>query len=109
MGKKSDAKKVYEDLQVIDPDNVKARMALEEDWVVNKGAEEGDVERIQMLFRDETVDIDTKIKTILPLANEIANSNNQATAKAYLPALKTLTQVHPDEAKSLAIYADMLY
>ncbi len=109
MGKKSDAKKVYEDLQVIDPDNVKARMALEEDWVVNKGAEEGDVERIQKLFRDETVDIDTKIKTILPLANEIANSNNQATAKAYLPALKTLTQVHPDEAKSFAIYADMLY
>jgi tetratricopeptide (TPR) repeat protein len=102
------AKEVYQQILAIEPDNAKAKLAL-------TGApeavtdEEQYLASLQSVFSQPDVPIDLKIGKIIPFVQKVADTGDARLAQATLQLTNTLEKVHPSEAKSFAISADLLY
>lgn len=102
------AKKVYQDIIEIDPDDAKAKIAL----AGNIKKQSGDLaylNSLEAVINQEGEDIDLKIKTLMPYILKVGESNDDEFIAKALDLGKSLTQVHPDDPKSFALYGDMLY
>lgn len=107
LDRRQDALKVYERILTIDPSDPKARLA------VGGGPElprEGSAEdKLLALFRDKDVPVDLKIQQVLPLIEQAAQSHApMAGAERLMDLCRTIRDVHPSEAKSHALYGDVL-
>jgi len=67
------------------------------------------ITRLEPIFEDRTLDIDSKIMQLMPIVQEVANRNDTVLANRTLTLAETLTEVHADEPKSFAIYGDLLF
>jgi len=107
-GKKEDARKVYEEILALDPEDNRARLRL-----AGATSSQDDriafVESLQPIFEEEKLGIDPKIKRVIPLIREVAENNDPTLADALLDLMETLKTVHPDEAKPYAAAGDLLY
>lgn len=104
-----DAKVVYGNILELEPDNSVANMALAQTFKEN-GQEEKYLKAIDGLFKNPDVDIDLKIKELVPYIKKISTYKRRDEMRKLLLDLgETLTLVHPDDAKAYAVYGDLLY
>lgn len=104
-----DAKEIYKKMLEIDPDDPVANLALAESF-----KESGDDERflnsIQDLFKNPDVNIDIKIKEIVPYITKMPEYASKPSIRTKILDLgKTLTDIHSDEPKAFSVYGDLLY
>ncbi len=67
------------------------------------------IDRLAPIFKDRSLDIDSKIMQLMPIVQEVANRNDTVLANRTIGLAETLTEVHPGEPKSYAIYGDLLF
>ncbi|MFK8103505.1 MAG: tetratricopeptide repeat protein [Saprospiraceae bacterium] len=101
-GKQKEAKAVYQNILALDPNDAKANIAL-----MQKGSSQE--EGMEAIFSNPELDIDSKIKELLPSIQKIAKTGDQDLAVSAGNLAKILTEVHPQEAKGFSAYADILY
>lgn len=107
IGQKEKARKVYREILKIDPNDTRAQIALAEE---NKGSDDVRfLNSLKPVFEDPNTDIDTKIKEVLPYVNRLTETGNSSVGNALLALCSVLETVHPDDAKSHSILADVLY
>ena len=101
------AKEVYKKILEKNPDDARAQIALAEDAKGND-----DVlflNSLKPIFEDPKTNIDTKIKEIFPYVSELAASGDKNLGNTLLALTSVLEAVHPDDAKSHSVLADVLY
>lgn len=111
---KATATAFYQQILKNDPNDSKARLALatkQPPSVSNTSAsaEVNYLNSLKDIFQKSDIQIDEKIKTILPYAIKIADGKDKALAAAGLQLAEILEQAHPTEAKSYSLLGDMLY
>ena len=110
IGEPAKAKLVYKEILEIDPDDGKAAIFLtSKDSDPSKSPEAQYFNKLQPIFANGDINIDLKIKELIPFIQRVANSGDTSIAALGLPSAKLLTEVHPDEAKAFSAYADLLY
>ena len=115
IGDKIAAIQVYERILKRDPSDSKAQMAIAgknappsvSNAPTSKDA--ASLASLKGLFAKSDISIDDKIKTILPFAQKIGEHKDKALAAAGLELAEILERTHPNDAKALALVADMLY
>lgn len=105
IGKKKDAKKVYQKVINIDPNNPTASMALSGGTQVK--TEAGYLQSIASLISKTDIPIDKKILELLPYVSKIDELDTPAK-ETLLNNLDILESVHAEDAKTYAIYGDAL-
>ncbi len=91
-----------------EPDNPKAKIAMAGSLKKN-GHDVSYLQSLRNIFEKEDVDIDIKIKELIPFITKIAEKEDAELASASLELTNVLTQVHPKEAKAHSAHADLLY
>jgi tetratricopeptide (TPR) repeat protein len=107
LGKKEKATGIYKRALKMNPDDAISSIALAEN---NKAAgnEAAYLLGLKPLFNKAEVDIDLKVKELFPYISKLPNVK-PGVADALLDLSKTMTEVHSDNPKAFAIYADILY
>lgn len=108
IDEKAKAQKVYEEILKIDPDNVKAQLALSGK---PGGAtdEEQFISTLKPVFKQPDVSIDMKLARIIPIIQKAVDTEDEQLARALLELTSILEEVHPSDPKSYAASADLLY
>ena len=102
------ANKVYQAILAIDPNHPEALSALAgEGATTNKSSNY--VASLMPLFTNPQVDIDLKMKKILPQIQMVSAQFDQAKVDELLQLTNTLETIHPDEAKGFAATADLYF
>ena len=112
LGDKTAANAIYEGILKRDPSDSKARMALatkQAPSVSSGNSEVTYLNSLKDLFKKRQINIDEKIKTIMPYVVKIGDGADKPLAIAGLQLAEILEQVHPDEAKAYSLLGDMLY
>lgn len=108
MGEPKKAKAVYEQILAVDPSDGKAAIVLAGKSNVGN-SDLSHLESLKPIFRKSEVDIDLKIKELIPFIQKVANSGDRELASASIELTKILANVHPNDAKSYSAYGDLLY
>ncbi|MFT5168663.1 MAG: tetratricopeptide (TPR) repeat protein [Saprospiraceae bacterium] len=109
MGDKDLADEVYRRILKIAPSDVRASIALAEQSKTD-GDDLSYLATLKPLFEKEDVNIDLKIKELIPYIQKVADGKSDpAQTEAIIALATTLENVHPREAKSYAAHADLLY
>ncbi|MEL6863019.1 MAG: tetratricopeptide repeat protein [Bacteroidota bacterium] len=108
IGEDAKAKKTYEDILAINPEDGKANMALV-GANQKQGADLGYLQSLQPIFEKEELNIDVKIKELIPFIHKVADSGDKALASAGIELAEILQRVHPKEAKAYSAFGDLLY
>lgn len=107
IGEEEKAKEIYREIVRIDPSDAQANIALANS---NKGGgnEVDFLSSLKPIFLQEDVDIDLKIKEMIPHIQKVANTGDKELANAAIELAQILTEVHPNSAKSFSVYGDLL-
>ena len=89
------------------PDDARAQLGLAGQGKLLE-EEESFIIRLEPIFANPSLDIDVKILQLMPIVQEVAKRGDTVLANRVLPLAKTLTELHGDNPKSHAIYADIL-
>ena len=108
QGDDREARQVYQDILAIEPDDVRAQLALQDAAPRSNGTGVDDSELMTLLARTD-VDLDLKIGKLLPMIQQVASTNDRALADRLLTLTAELRRVHPDAAKAAAIEGDLYY
>ncbi len=121
-GDKNAALQIYERILKRDPSDSKAQLAIAGKNAPSDNGKTGPsvstasankdaafLTSLKGLFAKSDISIDEKIKTILPYAQKIGEGKDKALAAAGLELAQILEKTHPNDAKSYALLADMLY
>jgi len=103
-GAEKDAKKVYQEILEIDPEDPTANLAMIQDKS-NPTNETGYLNALQPLIENDKIPLDKKILEVIPYLDRL--SNEKELGDPLLNIGKTLVQLHPNEAKVHALYADI--
>ncbi len=108
--KDEDALAVYRKILEIDPDNVKAQMAMAGSNTASSN-ELNYLESLKAVFNQPEASINLKIKQLLPSISKIAEGQKVDAdyADKVLELTDILEEVHPQEAQGFAAAADVLY
>ena len=107
VDEKAMAKDIYKKILEINPEDARAKIALAEE---SKGNDDVRfLNSLKPVFEDSKTDIDTKIKEIFPYVNELASNGDKNIGTTLLALTSVLATVHPDDAKSHSVLADVLY
>ena len=107
LGKAKLAKSVYEEILAINPDDAKANIAMAEDFR-NSGDAATYLKSISSIIENEEVEIDLKIKELLPYLEKFIYGKEQNTGDVLELHIKTLCEIHPNDEKAFAMYGDYL-
>jgi len=107
IGKNEKAKEIFQKILILDPKDAQANIALASS---NNGEESNAIflSTLKPIFQQEDVDIDLKIKEMIPYIQKVANTGNKKLADAVIELAQILTDVHPNNAKSFSVYGDLL-
>ncbi len=100
--------KIYEEILEIDPNDAKASIALADRQKV-AGDDVSYLNSLQSVFAKPDVDIDMKIKEILPYIRQAVDTPNEPIMNATLQLANILEEQHPTEAKAYSVSGDLLY
>lgn len=107
-GDKKKSQEVYKEILEIDPEDAIANIVMAEAF--KKGGEELKyLNSVTELFKNPSINIDIKVKELFPYIKKASETKDDALKAKILELGKTLTEVHPEEAKAFSIYADLLY
>ena len=107
-GQADKADEVYRYILQLDPGEAKARLALAGE--APSGSNELQyLNSLRPIFQDPGVDIDLKVKKLLPIIRQVADTGDRDLGEAALPLTLLLEEQHPGEAKAYAASADLLY
>ncbi len=102
------AKKEYSKILELDPNDTRAKIALASSS--NKGGKDvAYLQSLKPIFEKGDLDIDYKIKELMPYISKVVETNDLDLANKALELAETLSNVHPNEAKSFSAYGDLLY
>ncbi|MBK8721002.1 MAG: tetratricopeptide repeat protein [Saprospiraceae bacterium] len=108
VGKEDLAQNVYKEILAINPSDAKASLAI-----INKNADKNNpgsyLATLKPLFQKKEVSLDLKIKELIPIAQTVADKNDQELANKALELTSILHEVHPNDPKVFAIEGDLLY
>ncbi|NJB84417.1 tetratricopeptide (TPR) repeat protein [Lewinella marina] len=102
------AREVYQEILRREPADVRAQLALQDAAPTPDGGGGDDRELMALLARAD-VDLDLKVGKLLPLIQQVANTNDRALADRLLALTAELRRVHPDAAKAAAIEGDLYF
>ncbi len=102
------AAQVYQEILKVDPKDPEANLALAGSFK-GSGQHSKYLDAIRPVIKKGDVDIDLKIKELFPYITKIADSDDEVFKTDLLNIGKTLTEVHPLEAKAFSMYGDMLF
>ncbi len=105
-GREDQAYQVFKRMKSVDSSSYMVNLALA-DYYKKQGDKSAYMNELNMAFSNPEMNIDAKIQYIL--TNYRIDSRNEELKKEGIALCKTLTQTHPNDAKSHAIYADFLY
>ncbi|TXF88475.1 tetratricopeptide repeat protein [Neolewinella aurantiaca] len=103
---KAKARKAYEEILQLEPADVRAQLALQD--VAPAKSSGNDAELMALLGRAD-VDIDLKVGKLLPLVNELAQTQDAEKGRRATLLAAELRRVHPDEAKAAALQGDVFF
>ncbi len=106
-GDKNAARKIYEQILKENPDDPVAQIAI-----LDKPKNSNDANYLQSLhtlFANPKVDIDAKIKELLPYFDKIGKMNDPSLVSGLLILAADLEAAHPTEAKAWSISGDLFY
>ncbi len=106
---RKNARAVYQQIIKLNPEDARARVALASFDTGSKKNDLGYLETLKELFKNPKTLIDVKIAKLYPYVKEVSKEENGATKNAILELAQLLCKMHPSEAKSFAIYGDLLY
>lgn len=101
------ASKIYEKLLNIDKNDPNALLYLA-DMYRTKGDHEQSMMYLKQAFRNPDLNIDAKVRILFPYLQNLMAKDDEKKEEAFTLALIVI-EAHPDEAKSHAIYGDLLY
>lgn len=101
FGSGQEAKRLYEKLLLLDPENSKALVFL-----ARNDELDDELGSLKNIASNPNVDIDTKVKTLIPYAEKITKDNSQKDI--ILSIAHEIVTLHPKEAKAYALYGDLL-
>jgi len=105
IGKKKDAKKIYQKVIQLDENDPTAMMALSGN--AQDKSEAAYLQSIAGLVSKSDITLDMKIMELIPYVSEIDKIDPDG-AEALLANLDILENVHADDAKTYALYGDAL-
>lgn len=105
IGKKKDARKTYQKVISLDPNDPTAMMALS--GKTQQKTETGYLQSIAGLVAKDDISIDKKIMELLPYVTDIQKLDANA-AETLLSNLDVLESTHEDDAKAYALHGDAL-
>ncbi len=107
-GKDAEALKVYKEILEINPDDADANIVVAGN---NKGNSSDLVylNSLKKIFANPELNIDAKVKELFPFIQKMENSKDEQMKAQALVLAESLTNAHPEDAKSYAVYGDMLY
>ncbi|GAB5538133.1 MAG: tetratricopeptide repeat protein [Salibacteraceae bacterium] len=106
QGRYAKALDVFSKAMKVEPDNPYIQLSLAEYFERNKQVDSAQI-YLSKAFANPNLDIDTKVSILLskyPLAER-----DVVVRKELIALCKTLTETHPQEAKSHSVYGDFLY
>lgn len=101
------SKKTYTKVLSIDPENPDATIALAGD-ITEPGNEAAYLIAIKGLIVSPDLDIDTKIKELIPYVQKMSANASDPENISLINTIEDLQNAHPNEAKAYAIYGDVL-
>ncbi len=109
VGDRAAARKVYEEILRIAPDDEAAKMALLADRKSSGGSVVADLQALKPVFQDPKISIDSKVKQVMPYFGQMAKGL-PAEAVALLLELGDIAEkMHPDDAKAWSLSGDLYY
>ncbi len=107
--RKEEAIAVFKEVLRVDPNDTDANLVVLE--TTNKTDEKGNayLRSLLPIIKNSNIDIDNKVKELIPFLKEMALNNDTSLVAALLELGEKLTLTHPKEAKAHAFYADVLY
>lgn len=106
QGKTELAMETFNALKAIDPKNPYVHLSLS-NFYREKGEKAKAFEEMQLAFSNADLTIDAKVSILL--SYYMSGSSNPELQEQSLKLCKILTETHPEDAKSYAIYGDFLY
>lgn len=107
IGKDKLSEKTYKRSIEIDPENPDATIALAGD-ITKPGNEAAYLMVLRGIIGSPDIDIDTKIKELIPYVQNMSTDPKDPQNIALLNTVENLTNTHPREAKAHAISGDVL-
>ncbi len=108
IGDQEKAEEIYKKILEIDPEDAYASIALAEK-LKEGGNDISYLNTLKPVFEKPDVNIDLKIKELIPYIHKIADSGDELLAKTVAELAEIMVEVHPAEAKSYSAYGDILY
>ena len=108
-GEEQKAEEVYNSILAIDTEDAKAIIALANKEEPERGEEVGYLYSLRGIFEKPDVDIDLKVKQLIPYIHKVADGGDEQLAAAGIELTQILAQVHPKEAKAYSAYGDLLF
>jgi tetratricopeptide (TPR) repeat protein len=106
-GQEEKAKKYYKDVLAIDPENSRAKLALASSEKA-EGDDVGYLRSISPVITNPGIEIDIKIKELIPYVISFSKSHDAALGSALVDLTGQLVKTHPKDAKAYAIHGDVL-
>jgi len=107
VGAKDKASKVYKKILEIEPENPNATIALANVYQT-QGETAQYLRSMRSVFGNADVNLDLKIKEIVPYIKEVSESKDDALKAEAISLTQLLTETHPDQAKAFSVHGDML-
>ena len=107
IGETEKAKEIFQKILQIDPLDAQANIALANSKK-GGGNEANFLSALKPIFLQEDVNIDLKIKEMIPHIQKVATTGDKELADAAIELAQILTEVHPNNAKSFSVYGDLL-
>ena len=101
------ARQYYQQILAIDPENSRAKLAMAS-TDKKEGDDPGFLQSIAPVISNPTVDIDLKLKELIPYVVDYSDKKDTILGHALLDLTKTLVETHPKEAKAYAVRGDVL-
>ena len=101
FGSNQEAKRLFQELLSVDPENSKALV-----YLAKKEGNNDDLGSVGVIVSNPNVDIDSKVKALIPYAEIITEDYPNKTM--ILSFAKDIVDHHPEEAKAYALYGDIL-
>lgn len=105
-GQEENASQYYRDILAIDPDNSRAKLAMASNEK-QSGDEIGYLQSITPVITNAGVEIDVKLKELIPYVLELSKTKDPELGKALKELIAQLVKTHPKDAKSYAIQGDV--
>ncbi len=105
-GRDSEANQYYKDVLAIYPENSRAKLALAS-TEKEEGDDAGYLESIIPVISNAEIDIDVKLKELIPYVVTLSETNDTILGNALVSLTQFLVNAHPTDAKSYAISGDV--